>query len=234
MRWYRRRTANPDKASLERQMSDIMRPAHGRAMTPDEDKRYYALHAQYWKIMEDEEAAELGIRRDPHPEFTDDPAEAMENNDRDRERPWNKPEQMEVKETAVLPVDEFIDRASQIGFNAGSRDSMYVSDFKAQEWGKRAPEKARGAYVAYAITNVNAKLDNAWGLNKQYPNFRFEDGWSSSYHDAEWIGSALLYAWADDPQAAQATLAAVVGHLVPAEDPVKQRFVMRNLVRPGD
>lgn len=151
------------------------------------------------------------LQKDSYPDFTDKIDEDDETRPRNRE--WNKPEAVQIREHKTVSRDIFSRMAKMLGF-------LDEADMPTEP------------YVAYAVTNVNATYDNAHKIN--LGNFAYNDGWDGSYHDAEWLGHGLLCAWGKTEQEAESVLSKAIGHLVPAEDPVKQRFEMRRLVRPGD
>lgn len=102
---------------------------------------------------------------------------------------------------------------------------------------KTKPEKEDDDwdYVAYMITNVSAKWNEFWDMKFEgiREHVYFHNGWTSSYHDASWSGQNMMFALGKTPEDAQQRLHAAASQLM-KDDPVKRRFELRRLVRPGD
>lgn len=158
--------------------------------------------------------------QDPYPTFTDDPELAHEERMRAQHRPWTRPEYVEIRERGVLPFNEFHPRLYELGAYSDGFDLRRNTNLSKM-------------YFAYAVMNVNANFHKVIDFSKG-KNIDWNNGWSNSYHDADWLGYATIWAWDETPEGAKATLDAALAHITPGEDPTKQRMDMRRLVRPGD
>lgn len=146
-----------------------------------------------------------------------------------------KPTPIAVTAAGTLPFSQFISWLSSEHSYSDARDLSRKAWPKGDLWAS-APEKMNPTYsfASYVVTNTSSKINPKAAYEKWNAHVYFNSGWDSSYHDAQWKGQCVLAAFGATPEESKALLDAVFSKMVPADDPVMQRFKMRALVRPGD
>lgn len=123
-----------------------------------------------------------------------------------------------------MPVSEFTAKFWRL------EEEIYHLQQRRTDLARKGLPQPKEQFAAYVLTNVSKKL-KPWALHD--PLVIYHSGWDNSYHDAQWTGHSMIAGLGETEAAAKAKLQEAINASI-TEDPVKKRFDLRTLVRPGD
>lgn len=136
----------------------------------------------------------------------------------------SKDDGLEIAEQGVLSLDDFVRRFQDL------EEDIYRLGQKREDLRRNRLPPMPHKFVAYVLTNVSKKL-KPWALRD--PMVIYHGGWDNSFHDARWTGHSMIAGMGATEAEAKTKLQEAINASV-TEDPVKKRFDLRNMVRPGD